>query len=49
MSHDDILAQSDQWWEDRLSGEAGGMYVIAYAFCALSGAVVGLAIGLLLS
>lgn len=50
MSHKHVLHASDEYWENRLraADEAGGMYVIAYAMCALSGAVVGLAVGLLL-
>lgn len=58
MSQRDALAASDVWWRDvapsieyreEYRGEDGGIYVVVYAMCALSGGIVGLVIGLLLS
>jgi hypothetical protein len=50
MSHKDALAISDAWWRDIAPGleqEDGGMYVVVYAMCAVSGGIVGFVIGLL--
>jgi hypothetical protein len=42
-----ILTESDQWWEDHLREAEGGMHVAVFAMCAMSGALVGFVIGLL--
>jgi hypothetical protein len=43
-----ILAESDQWWEDHLREAESAMHVVVFAMCALSGAIVGFLIGLLI-